>query len=392
MLNNISKEMYIKALINTFLYLIMGVFIILFSSKILKYSLMFIVSGFIVALANPIVKFLEKKIKIKRTFSSIMVMLFVITFVVVLLCSVFSWLLKEAINMFNSIPFLYGNIETTINDLEIWIKNLDSFISAEIINLILKLVNNLEGIMDSFMEVLKNPTIEFVSNFALSIPDIFVNIVLCLLFSYYCISDNKFLPNWYSENVPYFIKSKMKSLKSVFVDSLGKYFVSQFKIEFRIFLLLLVGFLILKIKSAGIIALIVAIADILPILGTGCILLPWSLLEILNKNYVLSIGIFIIWVLTFIVRQIIQPKIVSNSVDLPPIPTIILIFTGYYFGGFSGMIFSVPIGVILLKMKEKGFFDDLFLSLTILQVGIRKLIYYREDEKEIIKEIKTNED
>jgi hypothetical protein len=78
------------------------------------------------------------------------------------------------------------------------------------------------------------------------------------------------------------------------------------------------------------------------------------------------IGLLIIWGVGQLARQIIQPKIVGDSVGLAPMPTIILLFVGYRVAGVVGMILAVPIGIIVLNLYEEGVFDTTINSLKIL--------------------------
>ena len=73
--------------------------------------------------------------------------------------------------------------------------------------------------------------------------------------------------------------------------------------------------------------------DFLPVFGAGAVMIPWALIKIFDKDYKLAIGILIIWGIGQLVRDIIQPKIVGDSVGISPIPTLFLLFLGYKFNG-----------------------------------------------------------
>ena len=110
-----------------------------------------------------------------------------------------------------------------------------------------------------------------------------------------------------------------------------------------VFLILLVGFAVLGIRFAVLLAFLPAFLDFLPFLGTGTVLLPWALFQFLAHDYRMTVGLLVIYAVSQTVRQLIQPKIVGDSMGVPPLPTLFLLFIGYKFGSVIGMIIAVPL-------------------------------------------------
>ena len=84
----------------------------------------------------------------------------------------------------------------------------------------------------------------------------------------------------------------------------------------------------------------------------------------------MAIGLLIIWGIGQLARQLIQPKIVGDSVGMPPLPTLFLLYIGYKLGGVVGMIVAVPIGLIALTMYQEGALQTTKDSVKILTAGI----------------------
>ena len=118
---------------------------------------------------------------------------------------------------------------------------------------------------------------------------------------------------------------------------------------------LTVGFYILKFigvfDSPYIIFIAVAIAfiDIIPVLGTGTVLLPWAVISFITGNIGMGIGLLVMYVVILVIRQIIEPKLVAGQVGLPPIATIIAMYVGSKTLGVLGF-FILPFIVILIKV------------------------------------------
>ena len=147
---------------------------------------------------------------------------------------------------------------------------------------------------------------------------------------------------------------------------MGGYFLAQFKIMFIIAAVLAAGFLILGVNYALLLAVIIAILDFLPILGTGTILIPWAVIRLVAGEYAFGFGLVIIYVLTLVLRQVIQPKIVGDTMGLDPLMTLLFLYLGFKISGIAGMILAVPIGMLFLNLYEFGAFDSFIDSVKTL--------------------------
>ena len=171
-----------------------------------------------------------------------------------------------------------------------------------------------------------------------------------------------------------------QSLKS----AIGGYLKAQLKIEIWIYLLLLIGLMILDINYAALIAFGIAILDILPFFGTGLVMIPWAIVKFLSADYTMCIGLLIIWGVSQLVRQMIQPKIVGDSIGMPAIPTLFLLYIGYKVAGVIGMIIAVPIGIIIYNMYESGIFDNTKISVQLLIKSMNDFRKYNKEDMEYL--------
>ena len=154
-------------------------------------------------------------------------------------------------------------------------------------------------------------------------------------------------------------------------QAFGGYFKAQFFIEIRIYVLILIGLFILRIDYSFLIALAIAFLDFLPFFGSGAVFWPWAIIKLLGGDYVRAIGFLIIWGVGQIVRQLIQPKIMGDSIGMEPIPTLL--------AGVGGMIIAIPVGILLQNMNEAGIFDTPKMCVKLL---IANLNDYRKLTKE----------
>ena len=106
-----------------------------------------------------------------------------------------------------------------------------------------------------------------------------------------------------------------------------------------------------------------------------------------------ALGLIVIWGVGQLVRQVIQPKMIGDSMGMAPIPTLVHLYVGYKLAGFVGMIVAVPLGILVLAMNDAGFFDNSKKSIRILWHGFQEFRQFTEDDLKGIanKEISSEE-
>jgi predicted PurR-regulated permease PerM len=117
---------------------------------------------------------------------------------------------------------------------------------------------------------------------------------------------------------------------------------------------LCLGLTLLHVPHAIIISAVIALVDIMPVLGTGTVMVPWAIMEFIMGRGYSGLGLALIYAIITVVRNILEPKIVGHHIGLHPLVTLAAIVIGLKALGFAGMIFF-PITIIILKhMRESG--------------------------------------
>ncbi len=372
---------YVKVLLNLLSALVILLFVVLVLPGIIGFFMPFVVGWIIALIANPLVRFLDEKIKIRRKAGSAIVIIAVIGLVVGAVYGIGTILVREVAGFVMELPDMMGGVMTDLSNAGRTLESLAQHFPPEIRQQVTKLVDALMGLVNSIADGLGTPTVTAVGNFAKNIPSIFVAVIMCLLSSYFFIAQREEVLRACRTYMPAGLVEKWGVLSGSMKHAVGGYFKAQFKIEIWMYVLLVIGFLILDVGYAALIALVIAVLDFFPVLGTGTVLIPWALLKILGGDYGMALGLLIIWGVGQLARQLIQPKIVGDSVGLPALPTIILLYVGYKIGGVGGMILAVPAGIILVNMYQAGFFSTTEDSLKILIHGFNSFRRLTEEDK-----------
>lgn len=329
--------------------------------RLLLFFLPFVIGWGIAAIANPFVRFLEKKVKLVRKHSSVLIVVGVLALTIGVLYLLISKLVSELSGFIGDIPGYYQTVSAELNLLLIKAESILQFLPVKVQNSVSQFVSNLGEYLNLAVQKIASPTVVVAGNVVKSIPAALVYMVVTIFSAYLFIVDRDKIMETVNRYTPAGGTKYYKYLKTNVRHLLGGYFLAQFKIMFIIAVVLAVGFLVLGVDYALLLAILIAVLDFLPILGTGTILIPWALIRLLSGQYAFAFGLVIIYVLTLVLRQVIQPKIVGDTLGLDPLLTLLFLYLGFKISGIAGMILAVPLGMLLISLYEFGAFD-LFLD------------------------------
>jgi sporulation integral membrane protein YtvI len=316
------------------------------------------------------VRFFEEKLKIKRKAGSAFVIIVVIALVVLVLYLVIMKLAEEIVGLVESIPAMWNGMEAEFSSIGQNLSGVYNKLPKDMQESLTGISDQIRDYFGNIVSQIGTPTIAAVGNFAKQLPSIIIAVIMALLSSYLFVSDRENINAWFAKHTPAEIQQKYSIVRRSLVKAVGGYLKAQLKIELWMYLLLVIGLTILKVNYTLLIALGIAFLDLLPFFGTGTVMLPWAIIKILTRDYKMAVGLLIIWGVGQLVRQVIQPKIVGDSVGMPALPTLILLYVGYKLAGVVGMIVAVPIGLIVMTMYQEGAFDTTKNSIRIIVDGV----------------------
>lgn len=379
---------YLKALTNLAVSLVIFLAVIFLAPRLLVFFAPF-VAGWIVAwIASPLVHFFEARLKIRRKAGSAVVIVLVIGLVVLALYLVGGKLAKETVGLINALPEMWENAEADFQEISQNLAVIYNKLPGDVRQRLAGLGGDITTFLGDIVGSVSMPTIAAVGNFAKQLPSILIGIIMTLLSSYLFVAERNNITAWFARVCPKSIQDRYHIIKRSLVRAVGGYLKAQLKIELWMYLLLVIGLTILRVDYVLLIAFLIAFLDFIPFFGTGTVLVPWAVLKILSSDYKMAVGLLIIWGVGQLVRQLIQPKIVGDSIGVAPIPTLFLLYIGYRLGGVVGMIVAVPIGLIVYTMYEEGAFDTTRNSILILVNGLNR---FRRLEKEDLKDLDSRD-
>lgn len=377
---------YIKAILNILTALVVLTLCIFLLPRVIIFFMPFVIGWIISLIAAPLARFLEEKLKIKRKAVSAFVIISVLAVVVLLAYGILAKLIEEAVGFVNELPVLWQRVEMEFNRIG---NNLDGFyrrLPADVQDKLMLFGSELGSYFSDIIGDIGTPTFTAVGNIAKRLPDVFIAVIMTLLSSYFFVADKASLSGVIKKYMPGSIYYRFELIRRSLQNAIGGYFKAQLKIEIWVYIIVFIGLMILEVDFAFLIAFGIAFLDLLPVFGTGTVMLPWAVIEILSGEYKMAIGLLIIWIVGQLVRQLIQPKIMGDSIGVAPIPTLFLLYIGYRMAGVVGMIIALPIGIIFINLYEEGVFDTTKESLRILVAGFNRFRRLNNKDTQIVNE------
>lgn len=357
-----DKSVYVKILVNYILTILIVLATIFLLPKAIAFMWPFVVGWIIAMIANPLVRILERKLKMLRKHGTVIVIIFVLAVVIGVMYALVYFLVKQGMSFVDNFPQMYETVSDNMTRMIENMRGKSSFIPGKISGMLDGFVDNIGALVNKFaMGMIENShfSINDAGNVVKSVAEGLFMTIVTILLSYFLTSEHDKIVEVWKNNIPERIKKTYTTVSKCITSAFGGYFKAQFKIMCVIFCILLIGLLCLKVKYAILFAFIISFIDFLPIFGSGAIIWPWCIIEIASGKYSTALILFALYLLCQAVKQFMQPKMVGDSIGLSPLKTLFFMFVGYRIGGVLGMIIGIPVGMILVSFYKEGVFDNL---------------------------------
>ena len=364
---------YWKVLVSLIFSVLATAAVLLIGWGLLRFLMPFVVGWIISCIANPLVCWLEKHLKIVKKWGSVIIIILVVVGVAGLMYLVISQTIRELSGFITYVPEIFRSATSGIADIKENLSGVLEMLPESVRSASATIEDGIAEAARNWVSGLSQPTVSVVGDVAKSIPGILIGSIVALISAYFFVAQREEVLNWVKRVMPKAVYDRMVMVITNFKISVGGYFLAQFKIMGVVFVILFVGFTLLKVRYTFVLALVISFLDFLPFLGTGTAFWPWCLYTLLTGDVKRFIFLFILYAISQIVRQSIQPKLVGDTVGLNPLPTLLFIYIGYRLGGFIWMIIAVPIGMIIINMYKAGAFDYILDDVKILIKGIMSL-------------------
>lgn len=327
---------------------------VLFMRYVLPLVLPFVLAFITSALIEPAILFLLKKTSLKRGLISVLCVLFSLGIIITIISLISGRVTVELISFTKGLPSLFSNITGVLTNWKTSVTNYIHNIPPELRNFFLdsldKLISDASGIPAKLMGKL----LSCFSAIAGKMPGIFLFVLTYTIGVFFISAGYPEIRAFIARQIPSNFRQKLTSLKNDMFILFGKWLKAELILMSITFLELLIMMLILRQDYALFLALLISVIDMLPLLGIGAALVPWSLFELISGSNIRALFIILSYCVMTIIRSFLEPKLVGTQIGLPPVVTLLSIYAGLRCAGVAGMILFPALLILLKNLNDRG--------------------------------------
>ncbi len=318
---------------------------------LLPFTVGFLIAFFLKPLIN---KLTERTHKSRRVIAILTLIIFylLLTTLLIVLGSKVVVFLSDAFKM---LPSLYANaIDPALTAVQDMLLQFFQGFDESTRDLIAAIGESMNEGLGKLIAAISSAALTVATNAASSLPAFLVNFLITIIASFFCVVDYYKITSFIVGLIPQRGKDMLFKVKEHGIDVLLKFGKAYAILLFITFVELSIGLSLLQIEYSVLIAAGTALVDILPVLGTGTILIPWGVVNLLLGNFPLGIGLLVLYAIITVVRQTLEPRVVGKQIGLYPLVTLMCMFVGSYLFGIVGL-FGLPIAVtIVVQLHRSG--------------------------------------
>jgi sporulation integral membrane protein YtvI len=318
--------------------------------KIFPHFIPFFLAYFTALIIDPLSVFLMKKCRFQKTLARVVTFLIFLAIIALLAYLIIN---KIYVQLLDLLSFIQSNGPV----IQLWILDTTKSIQDTLAMLPYNAGDQINNMLMDYINQLSNLNIVsklvgYTYSISTAIPNAFFLILIYLI--------SVFLFSFQLENIQQRFYSIFKeTTRRKVVVVLGDlrratfgFLKAQAILSTITFIIAFIGLSILGVKYSALMAFVIIIVDILPILGTGSVLIPWAIFSIISSKFFLGIGLILLFVIITVIRKAIEPKVLGERIGLSALATLISIWVGFKFMGVVG-VFLFPLAFIFLRALFK---------------------------------------
>lgn len=344
---------------------IIGLFLVY---HLLRLAYPFLIAAVLAFLINPLVQFFEKYLRFPRALAVLTGILFLFGVIGTLVTVLVKKIIDGILFLSDFIPGQIESISTNVQNyfnhyvLPLWDQSIGFFDGLEdsqrqIFQEGIQMVgNNIASLLQSIGQSITNGVTTFIA----ALPLTFTVIIFSILGIYFISKDQNKYTKMYRESMPFIFRKKTWDVLMDLKSKIFGFLRSQIILMFLTLMISLVGLLILRVEHFLTLGVIMGLLDLIPYLGPGLIIVPWSIYSFFTGDLFMGVGLLVLYATTIIVRQIFEPKILSSSMKLNPLAVLVSLFAGLQLFGVTGLVIGPILLVLIVSLYDAKVFEGLW--------------------------------
>ena len=329
-----------------------------------------LLSPFVLALVlswmlNPLVRWLQKKLSISRGIITMALLILVFGIVGGVLWAL-TWMALEQVQaLFQNWEAVVDGILNSLDQVMAWFGGLSDLLPGEAYDVGERLGQLLENwVRDIDISGWLKMVADRAPSLVGQVSAFVVATIVFLMATYFITADYPRLRFFITDRVPAPARNFCREVRRIFMEAFGGYLKSQLIISFVVFVILALGFFAIGQPYGLLLALGFAVLDFIPIIGSGTVMVPWAVVDIIVGDYTHAVQLMVIWGIIALFRRLGEPKILGDQTGLSPILSLVGIYVGMLVGGVLGMIIGPLLLLVLINLAKLGIFSPVMGDLS----------------------------
>lgn len=325
---------------------------------LLPLTIPFLLAAVLALISEPLVKVFQHRLHLSRGAASGIGVSISLLLTVLLVISLCAFLLKELGELAGVLPDLEDTAANGIASLEGFFVSLAEKAPDSVNTVLTRGVESLFSGSSRVLDQVSSRLLDMASGILKGLPDSALGLGTWVLASFMISARLPGIKEFFRQRVPTRWREEYLPALKRLRHALGGWLTAQLKLTGITFCVLTLGFLLLQIRYAPLWAALISLVDALPILGTGTVLIPWSLVCFLQGNTIQAVGLLGTYTAAALLRSILEPKLVGKQLGLDPLVTLMALYAGYHLWGILGMLLAPLLAVTLTQLLWKPKADD----------------------------------
>ncbi|MCI8916293.1 MAG: sporulation integral membrane protein YtvI [Oscillospiraceae bacterium] len=328
---------------------------------------------------NPAVRWLQRRTNGSRKVITMILVVLVFAVVAGVLFGL-GWMAVDQVrslfdNRQSLLDELLSGVLGVVNSVEGWLSGLGGILPQGVITTSEDLIGTLAGWvqeldLSGWLTQMAGQAPSMVTNLS----GFAVALVVFIMASYFITGDYPRLRFELTDRVPAMARDFCRSVKDIFMSAFGGYVKSQLILSAGVFLILSIGFFLMRQPYSLLLAFGLAVLDFIPIIGSGTVMVPWAVVDMILGQYSEAAALMAVWGVIALFRQFAEPKILGDQTGLSPILSLVGIYVGMKVGGVLGMVVGPLLLLVCINLTKLGIFQPVLDDLAMAAADINAIL------------------
>lgn len=333
-------------------FLLATLLIWLLARYLLPIAMPFLLAALLALSAEPLVRFFHSKAHLSRSAATGIGVSMTLGILALIAMVLGALLLRQLQSLVGVVPDLEGTALDGLSSLQSWLLGVAEGAPAAIRPIATRSVEALFTDGSAMVDRVSSWILGLASGAVSKLPDSALGIGTWLLAGFMISAKLPQIHAWLTLQLPQSWHQQVKPTLHRLKKAVFGWLTAQLKLISVTFLVLAAGFYLLHFSHWIVWAAAISLVDALPILGTGMVLIPWSIVCLIQGDTVRAIGLLGVFAAATLLRSILEPKLVGKQLGLDPLLTLAAMYTGYRLWGFGGLIFAPLLTVTAMQVLQ----------------------------------------